>query len=189
MKKINQLKQDIESYQPINDLEMMDKKTILSLLKEPAILTREQLLYHITSSCWVMNEDHTKILMIYHNIYQSWSWMGGHNDGDANAYAVAKKELKEESGIENYLRTSPTIFSLEILPVFQHMKKKRWVASHLHLNLTYLFIVDDKEPLTLNIDETSGVKWINVSDLDEVVREKEMLNVYHKLLKKAKDIH
>lgn len=183
---INKLKQDILSYQPTDELEEMDKKTILSLLDDPDILLRKQLLYHITSSCWVMNQDKTKVLMIYHNIYQSWSWMGGHNDGNPNCFEVAKKELEEESGIKKYIEAFPEIFSLEIAPVFQHKKRGSWVPSHLHLNLTYLFIVDEKEPLIVNEDETSGVKWIHVGDLDEVVREKEMLEIYHKLLNKTK---
>jgi ADP-ribose pyrophosphatase YjhB (NUDIX family) len=187
MNNIEQLRKEIQAYQPINELEEMDKKTILSVLDEPNILSREQLLHHITSSCWVVNHNHTKVLMIYHNIYQTWSWMGGHNDGNANSYEVAKKELEEESGIKRYITSNPNIFSLEIIPVFQHIKRGTWVPSHLHLNITYLFVVDEKEPLIINEEETAGVKWIDVESLDEVVREKEMLTFYHKLMNKCKN--
>ena len=184
MTNINKLKKEIESYKATNTLEELDKKTMLSLLDDPNILSRTQLLHHFTSSCWVVNKDYSKVLMIYHNIYQSWSWMGGHNDGNANSYEVAKKELKEESGIKNYIFSSPDIFSLEIVPVFQHSKKGQWVPTHLHLNLTYLFIVDEKETLIVNQEETSGVKWVDVKMLDQMVREKDMLLIYHKLLNK-----
>jgi len=50
--------------------------------------------------------------------------------------------------------------------------------------LTYLFIVDEKETLIVNQEETSGVKWVDVKMLDQMVREKDMLLIYHKLLNK-----
>ena len=184
MYKIEELKRKIEEYIPTTSLEKIDKKTMLSLLDDPSILNREQLLYHMTSSCWVVNQEYTKVLMIYHNIYQSWSWMGGHNDGNANSYEVAKKELEEECGIKNYISSDSKIFSLEIAPVFQHIKKGNWVPSHLHLNLTYLFVVDEQETLIVNEEETAGVKWIPIEMLDKEVREKDMLIIYHKLLDK-----
>lgn len=184
MKEIEKLRRDIIAYKPTDDLERVDKKTILSLLDAPNILDREELLYHITSSCWVMNEKRDKVLMIYHNIYNSWSWVGGHNDGNPNSFEVAKKELKEETGICRYIEASGDIFSLEILPVFLHRKREKWVPSHLHLNITYLFIVDESETLVVNKEETSGVKWVSISDLEKVVKEKNMLMVYSKLLNK-----
>ena len=46
------------------------------------ILTRENQFCHLTSSAFVINKEHTKVLCIYHNIYKSWSWVGGHGDGD-----------------------------------------------------------------------------------------------------------
>ena len=33
--------------------------------------------------------------MIYHKIYKSWAWTGGHADGDSNLLHVAIKEAKE----------------------------------------------------------------------------------------------
>ena len=39
--------------------------------------------------------------MIYHNIYKSWSWTGGHADGDSDLLNVAIRELKEETGVKN----------------------------------------------------------------------------------------
>lgn len=40
------------------------------------------------------------VLMVYHNIYQSWTWTGGHSDGEADLLKVAIKELKEEAGVK-----------------------------------------------------------------------------------------
>ena len=34
--------------------------------------------------------------MIYHNIYNSWAWTGGHADGNENLVEVALKEAEEQ---------------------------------------------------------------------------------------------
>ncbi len=54
---------------------------------------------HFTASAFVLNESHDKILGIYHKIYQSWGWVGGHADGNADLLAVAVKEVQEETGL------------------------------------------------------------------------------------------
>lgn len=53
----------------------------------------------MTASAWVVNKDRSKVLMIYHNIYNSWSWLGGHADGETDLLAVAIREVREEAGI------------------------------------------------------------------------------------------
>ena len=59
---------------------------------------------HMTASSWIVNEDYTKVLMIYHNIYNSWAWTGGHADGDEDLLHVAVKEAREETGLSLWFR-------------------------------------------------------------------------------------
>ena len=54
----------------------------------------------MTASAWVVNKDRTKVLMVYHNIYNSWSWLGGHADGETDLLKVAVREVKEEAGLD-----------------------------------------------------------------------------------------
>ena len=55
------------------------------------------------------------------------------------------------------------------------------MPSHVHLNLTYLLEVDENELLKIKADENSGVKWIDINDIETVVNEKWVLeNVYKK---------
>jgi 8-oxo-dGTP pyrophosphatase MutT (NUDIX family) len=53
--------------------------------------------------------------MVYHNIYNSWSWLGGHADGDEDLTGVAIREVKEESGVTDVKAFSNEIFSFEVL--------------------------------------------------------------------------
>ncbi len=77
-------------------------------------LTRQNEYGHFTSSAFVLNKERTKILMIYHKIYNSWAWTGGHSDGDNDLLYVAMKEAKEETGIKNVTPILEDIYSLEI---------------------------------------------------------------------------
>ena len=53
------------------------------------------------------------------------------------------------------------------------------------MNLTYLLEVDENEMLKIKEDENSGVKWINVEDVEKVSSEKWMVeNVYGKIRRK-----
>ena len=67
--------------------------------------------------------------MIYHNIYDSWAWMGGHADGEEDLFKVAEREAKEESGITDIKAISEEIASIEILPVSGHEKKGKYVIN------------------------------------------------------------
>lgn len=180
------LREEIEKYVPYNEQEEKDKQTILKYMDSfDNVLTRDNEFGHFTSSAWVANKEKTKVLMIYHNIYKSWAWTGGHADGNPDLLATAIRELKEETGVENVKVIDNNIFSLEIVCVDGHVKKGKYVSSHVHLNATYLLEVDENEILRIKDDENSGVKWINIEDVAKVVNEKWVFeNVYKKLNQK-----
>lgn len=179
--------QELKDYIPFNEQEKKDQELLITLLeKETDLFTRNNSLYHFTASCWIVNPTHTKVLMIYHRIFDSWSWCGGHADGNPHLKEVAIQEMKEETGITK-MKDFNSIFSLEILTVEGHFKNNAYVNSHLHLNITYLFEVDEKEPLQVNILETKGVKWIDIDHLKNEVSEPWMMDhIYQKLIKKIR---
>ncbi len=162
------LQEQIKAYQPYNEQEEKDQQLILYCLEnEKKVFTRENRLAHMTASAWVVNSERTKVLMIFHNIYHSWSWMGGHADGETDLMQTAIREVKEESGLKSVRPVLKDIFSLEVLTVDGHIKNGAYVSSHLHLNLSYLLEADENEPLRVKPDENSGVKWFG---LDEAVQ-------------------
>ena len=180
------LREQIENYTPYNEQEQNDRRLMLQYMDTfPDLLTRENEMAHFTASCWIVNKARTKVLMAYHNIYQSWSWLGGHADGEEDLLAVALREAREESGITGAVPVFERIFSLEILGVDAHRKRERHVSSHLHLNATFLLEADDTLPLTVCPDENSAVGWIAAEDVLTAVSEAEMRVIYQKLMEKT----
>ena len=150
----------LNAYIPWNEQEMADRDEMIRLIRTcPDIFTRDNHFAHMTASSWIVNQSRTKVLMVYHNIYKSWAWTGGHADGETDLLAVALREAKEETGIRHVRPLSGDIFSLEILTVDGHEKRGKYVSSHLHLNLTYLLEADEQDVLTQKPDENSGVAW------------------------------
>ena len=182
-----ELAEQIAAYTPWNEQEARDKGLLLSFLESGQdIYTRDNAAAHLTASAWVVSPDRQQVLMIYHNIYHSWSWMGGHADGDRDLLHVVQKEVMEESGLKELKLLSPEIFSLEILTVDGHVKRGSYVSSHLHLNVTYLFEADPEQPIAIKPDENSGVAWIPVTQLPEKVSEPWFLEwIYSKLCEKV----
>lgn len=161
----DRLKEQIRAYRPVNEQEERDKELILRCLEtEKDIFTRENHLAHMTASAWIVNESRTKVLMAYHNIYKSWSWLGGHADGETDLLKVALKEAQEESGIRHVKPVSEKIYSLEVLTVDGHVKKGAYVSSHLHLNVTYLLQAEETDVLHIKEDENSNVAWFPLEE-------------------------
>lgn len=185
------LRKQIEAYQPFNEQEERDKELILEYMAEnPNIFLRESRLAHMTASAWIVNKERTKILMAYHNIYNSWSWLGGHADGETDLLKVALREAREESGLRNVRPVSEDIYSLESLTVDGHIKKGKYVSSHLHLNVTYLLEADEEDSLSVKPDENSGVAWFGLEEAIEASTEEWFReNVYAKLNDKLKNIN
>jgi 8-oxo-dGTP pyrophosphatase MutT (NUDIX family) len=182
MRYMNYIEQ-IKNYIPYNDQETKDKDLMLDYINRfDNILLRDNKMAHMTSSSWVVNKDRSKILLVHHNIYNSWAWTGGHADGCDNLLEVAIREAKEETGINNIKPIINEIFSLEILCVNGHIKNSEYVPSHLHLNLTYLLEADETEELIIKEDENSGVKWFSLETGLKSINEKWMIeNIYKKL--------
>lgn len=154
------LREQIEAFQPRNEQERKDRQLMLAWLDSGAdIFSRRCEAAHLTASGWVVSPDRKQVLLAYHNLYDSWAWLGGHADGMEDLQAVAEKEVREESGIEALKPLGQGILSLEILTVDGHEKRGEYVSSHLHLNCTYLFEADPAAPVRSKPDENKAVAW------------------------------
>lgn len=155
----------LKAYRPWNEQEAQDQAELLRrLIGGEELYSRENLSAHLTASAWVVSPDRKQVLLAYHNLYDSWAWLGGHADGEHDLLAVAMREVREESGLTAVRPVKEDIYSLEILPVSGHEKRGRYVPSHLHLNLTFLLEADPAAPVRCKPDENSRVGWFGLED-------------------------
>ena len=95
----------IRRYVPYNEQEEADKALILNWIeKNDDAFLRDNVVAHMTASAWVVDKDRSKVLMVYHNIYHSWSWLGGHADGvtyllEADSEEQVSVKADENSGV------------------------------------------------------------------------------------------
>jgi len=179
----------LRSYEPKGAAEEAELAEILRWIARfpDTVLTRD-CPAHMTASTFVVNADATKILFAYHNIFDAWAWLGGHADGDADLLAVALRELEEETGITRYRPLTGEIGSVDILPVWMHEKRGRVVPSHLHLNVSYLVIAEEDQPLRAAEGENQAVAWIPADRMMEYSGERNMTYTYEKLLHQAQEL-
>lgn len=184
-----ELRKIIEKHPASDEMERRDKQSFLQFLdgfNEEEIGSRDNLIGHLTSSCWIVNKSRNATVMAHHNIFKSWAWLGGHADNDKDLLYVAKKEIAEESGLKEVTVVNENPIDISVLPVFSHTKKGVFVPSHLHFNVTYLLEADEESPLHHQPEENSGVKWIKHENVLSETSEECMRDIYKRIIQKIK---
>ena len=170
---MNCYQRQILDYRPICEQEERDRQLMLHYVElfPNTIGTRQCEMAHMTASSLIFNRDRRKLLMVYHNIYRSWSWTGGHADGEEKLLLTAVREAQEETGIKKVSSIREEMQSLEVLPVWGHFKRGQYVSAHLHLNVSFLLETDEEEALQVKEDENSGVAWFGLREAVEASSE------------------
>jgi len=177
----------IAQFRPATPQEESDRRVILEYIRlcPHNILLRDNEIAHITSSGFIVNKSVTKTLMVHHNIYHTWSWTGGHADGEEDLLQVALREAREETGADAEPLCGE-ILSLDILPVWGHEKHGRYVSAHLHLSAAYVLTASEDASLQVRPDENSGVRWVPIEEMDRHSNEAVLIAVYRKLADRAR---
>ena len=158
------LKEQIEKYMPFDEVEQKDKEQFLELINSfDDVLTRNNIFGHFTASAFVVNKDRTKMVVVYHIINDGWAYPGGHADGIDDLLSVAVREVEEETGLKAKV-LDENIFAINSNPVIGHVKRGKYVSSHIHFDCVYIMEADDKIPLVYREDESKGVKWVDFED-------------------------
>lgn len=154
------LKKQIEEFEPINEQEEKDKDFFLKSIDTfDDVLTRNNEFLHFSSSAFVVNKEHTKMLVVYHNIFDGWVYPGGHADGEDDLLQVAIREVEEETA-QKVKVLDKNIYALQACPIQGHVKRGKYVSAHTHLDVVYLLEADENNKLSYREEESKGVKWI-----------------------------
>lgn len=182
------LKKQIENYIPFDEQEERDKEQFLEFINTfYDVLTRDNIFGHFSSSAFVVNKERNKMVVVYHNINDGWIYPGGHADGEEDLLNVAIREVEEETGLKVKV-LDESIFSIQSAPVKGHVKKNKYVAAHLHLDVLYLFEADENQSLIFREDESKGVKWISFEQATDNTMCDFIRPIHKKLIEKLKKL-
>ena len=162
----------LESYSP-SESEVQAKNDILHLIKTHSKSCLYRDLFepgHITGSAFLISYDKQKVLMNYHSKLKKWVGFGGHADGEADIFNVAKREVQEESGIENIIAVSNDILDIDVHDIPENIKEPK----HRHFDIRYLFFVADKKYEDFQMsDESQELRWCSYNEACNLINPKD----------------
>lgn len=177
----------LKNYKAFDEEEEAEREAFVQFLEAfgDKAYDRDNLVGHFSSSCWIVNKDRTKVLMIYHNMYKTWAWVGGHADGDKDLLHVALKETMEETGLAHVRPVSDEPIDLNMMVVHNHYKRGKFVPRHLHPNVVYLLEADEAEPIRIKEDENSGVQWVALEEVKNYCSNDKVMPYYNRIMQKV----
>lgn len=122
---------------------------------------RSNLTGHLTASAWIIDrETKSHALLLHHRKLGRWLQPGGHADGETDLFAVAKKEVAEETGLTE-IEGHDEIFDFDVHPIPIYAD----VPAHLHFDMRYLFYASRTDALSLS-PESNQLLWVPFSEFD-----------------------
>ena len=118
---------------------------------------------HLTGSAFVLAADGARVLLLHHRKLDRWLQPGGHADpGEASGEAVALREVREETGLDDiHLHpTAPRPLDVDV----HEIPARPGEPAHAHLDLRYL-VVAGAGALMPAPEEAAEVRWFGWGEL------------------------
>lgn len=131
---------------------------------------------HFAATGFVLDKEHTKMLMVYHRKLGKWAAPGGHVEPDETPAEAVRREVLEETGVdvticdqskvqlcqkgdsESQLELPYAILSEEI-PA--HGNKE----PHIHIDFIFICEADASASIAGQESEVSNVKWMHWGEI------------------------
>lgn len=124
---------------------------------------------HIVAGGFIYAKEENKFLVLYHNDLKMFLYPGGHVDNDdVNTLFAAKREIYEETGINNLEQLKVSDDELMPIDIDTHKigyNERLNLPEHYHFDFRYLFVVERIQDIKTDVEEMSGYKWISLDEL------------------------
>lgn len=122
---------------------------------------------HFTASAFVVSPDLRSLLLILHGKLALWLQPGGHIDpSDADVLAAARREVAEETGIQDTqpLAAFPRLLDLDIHPIPANPRKAE--AAHEHFDVRVALHAQTWEFAAGS--DALAARWVPLADVDAI---------------------
>lgn len=142
-----------------------------------------------TATGYVVNEDRTRMLMIFHKTLRCWLPPGGHVDPDEYPGDAAVREVLEETGVharhagahtmaltlddptEVQLPT-PFAMSAQLIP------ESHKDVEHIHMDAMYLLVADGDAELIVLESEVQDARWFTKNEVLQQAETKDSVRTF-----------
>jgi 8-oxo-dGTP pyrophosphatase MutT (NUDIX family) len=131
---------------------------------------------HFTASAFILSPDRSALLLILHKKLGLWLQPGGHVDeGDAHLLATARREVREEVGIQELELLSPVPVDVDI----HEIPARKDEPSHRHFDVRYLFRAPSRSFHAAS--DAGDARWVPLEQIDAQLADGSVARVVDKL--------
>jgi 8-oxo-dGTP pyrophosphatase MutT (NUDIX family) len=146
---------------------------------------------HLTASAWIVSREHRSVLLTHHRKLDRWLQLGGHADGETDLRAVALREAREESGMDDFrvLRLSDDnadgdgrghgggmILDVDVHVIPAHGDEPR----HEHHDIRFLLETSESIPIRRQRSESKAMGWFRGEALESILEEESLARMARK---------
>lgn len=135
---------------------------------------------HFTASAFV-TDSQNRVLLLWHKRMQRWMPPGGHVDDNETPEETARRECKEETGLdveiigdvqpdlfegdeeEGHMLKKPAAMLLENIPA----SEQRGEPAHQHMDFLFRArLMDEKQELMIAKEEADQLRWFTKEEIE-----------------------
>lgn len=135
---------------------------------------------HVTASAWVLSPDGKRFLLTHHRKLNRWLQLGGHADGDGDVAAVALREAREESGLQDlrfaYAADAPVPIDLDVHPI----PARAGEPAHDHHDVRFVLVAAPGQTIFAS-DESTALEWFEMDALEAIADDDSVLRLGRKV--------
>lgn len=126
---------------------------------------------HLVAGGIIYAEKEKKFLMLEHRDLDMFLHPGGHIDKtDKNVLFAAKREIREETGLDNLNIVSLSddeLIPFDIDTHYVEVNQRLNLPAHYHFEFRYLFKLEEIIEIIIDKSESRSFKWISLEELEK----------------------
>ena len=153
--------EQLQRYEPADELERSHQRALVRLLSSPADPFSRATFApgHITASCFIV-DDAGRLLLHRHRRLGRWLQMGGHLEPGETPRDAALREGKEESGLADLEIAGHEILDLDVHPI----PPGKGEPYHHHFDVRFLARTRHPDAITIDDAESTDLRWVTLDE-------------------------